>query len=545
MKRLVSFIITAILVITSSLSAYAVESSPVERQLKHTATEYIERYIRNVYLYQSNDLTQKTLKEKIGIPTRLRAEEYSTEIQSITYNFNGSILSAATLCEGISSFEAVSDYMKYAREKQNIERYDFSATVFPVDTDISDNEAAIYLYSYVTFRYNPSAELSACGDYYKVSFVKDEFEWYIAQILAEEHIQYGLTDFVDEYNDKIAEFDQSLKNCACLPQMYNPEITRSAYDLSYSTTNAIAYAYTYTTSTYTGDQNNTAFLNDYFHNCTNEGGNCQNFASQCVWAGFGGNNTYNDISNYAFPMDNETNSGNSDTRWCGSQAYSSNPWIATDNFYNYIASTDSQITAFTTTLNGSFAYIPTYMLKGAVLHVIPNDDGYRHAVIITNVTGSSYNSIEICGNSPMRKAVLLSDQLYPTEMRLIIPTAMKNGQSCTNGTHSFSGNHCKCSYCGFNKLIVNGSMLKPIPVNSTQTITATTNSTCYRMAVCIKYDSPYATEYWTEYMNTDQLSKVFTFSNTGQYVITVVARDVSPNDPNSVTSTHVFKVRVY
>jgi len=549
-KRIISFVIAAILIITSSLPVNGAIMPSIEYQLTNIAIEYIEKYIQNIYLYQSNDLSQNTLKEKIGISEWLRAEDYSKEVQTLLYELDGRSVSAATLCEEISSFEAVSDYIKHIRETQNIVRYDFSATVVPADAETSEKYASVYLHSLVTFRYSPEAELSTCGDYYKISFVNIEKTWYIAEILAEEHIQYGLTDFVEEYDDRIAEFDNRLKKCNySAPQLEYPEVPRSAFDRSYSPANTVAYAYTYTTSTYTGDYNNPTFLNNSFHDCTDDGGNCQNFASQCVWAGFNGNSLYNEIHNHSFPMDSEidtTAPHPEETIWYGSADNgNSGPWVATDDFYDYITSSDSQIIAVTGTVNGSFAYIPLYMLKGAVLHVNPNANGYAHAVVITNATGTSYSSIEICENSPMRKAVLLSDQAFLSQMRLIMPTAMKNGRSCTNGTHSFSGNHCKCSYCGFNKLTVKGSILKPIPVNSTQTITAIANSTCYRMAVCIKYDSPNATEYWTEYMNTNQLSKTFTFSNTGLYTITVVARDVSPNDANSVTSTHVFKIRVY
>lgn len=539
MKRFYAVFISLIIVLTCCTSSYFAVTPSLKNQLESEAIEYIESYIQNVYLYKSNDLSHNTLKEKINVSARLSADEYSQSIKSTAYTLNGHSISAATLCEGISSFEAASDYLKYIRSTQKIERYDFSASVSVIDTDISDSNAVLYLYSLVTFRYTPDADLSSCGDYYKVSFVKDENIWSIAEVLAEEHVQYGLTNFVEKYNDKITEFDNHIKfeDHANLPQVSYFSGTSSTYDRGYSTSNAIAYAYTYTTCNHTGSYNNPDFLNKYFFDCTYSGGNCQNFASQCVWAGFGGIDTYNAVNNRQFPMN---------TDWYGSSdAGNSSSWIATDSFYSYVNNSSSKIISTRGTINGNFSGIPLYMLKGAVLHVNPNSSGYAHAVVITNATGTNFGSIEICGNSPMRKAVLLSDQAYSSQMRLIMPTAMKNGRDCTNGTHSFSGNHSKCNYCGFNKLTITGSMLKPVPVNSTQSITATTNSTCYRVAVCVKYDGANSEESWTEYMNTNKVSRPFTFTKAGLYVITVVARDVTPNDPKSVTSTHVFKVRVY
>lgn len=142
----------------------------------------------------------------------------------------------------------------------------------------------------------------------------------------------------------------------------------------------------------------------------------------------------------------------------------------------------------------------------------------------------------------MRKAALLSDQGYASNMRIIIPTAIHNGRTCTNGTHNFPTLHSKCSYCGFNKLTVSGTMLKPFAAGSTKAITASANSTCYRMAICITYNGQ---NNWTEYTVTNQLSKTYTFANPGLYTIKIVARDIDPSNADSVTATHTFKIRVY
>lgn len=291
----------------------------------------------------------------------------------------------------------------------------------------------------------------------------------------------------------------------------------AAYSRTYNRSNAIAYAYTYTTSSYNntpGTGNNSSFINANFNNYTGMGGNCQNFASQCVWAGFGGVNTVDAVNSHQFPM----NSAWYDTKSNGLHTAS---WTCTDDFYSYITSSNSNIATTIGNVNGSFAYIPLYLLNGAVLHVNPNAGGYAHAVIITNATGSSYSSIEICGNSPMRKGVILSDQAYSSNMRVIMPTSATGENISLN---------------------ITGAMLKPIPVGSTHTLSATANQTCYRIAICVKHENT-QTGIWTEYLNTSQISKVQTFSQTGLYTVTVRARAV--NSSTSTVAEHIYTVRVY
>lgn len=541
MKLRILCIITCLCVLlstntfASTLSDNTRVSSTEVDEVEAIAINYITQYVYNSYLYYTNDLYEGTIHEVLE-------EQYCTQEQNDCYSVAGESVSTSVLSDRIDSFKAASDYFRYIRTTQEITRYDFTYSPTVIETSITNDSAYVHIYTEISFKYELDGETALCGDNYIVYLQKIQGQWIIVDVQSEELISYGFTDLNTTYSDRISTFNQMLagnvdsSTNTSFASLTAESTSTSDYDRAYNVNNAIAYAYTYTTSAYNESSigNNSSFLNDNFSDYTNYGGNCQNFVSQCVWAGFGGNDTLEAVNNHDFPMNDnwyETKSTMAHTA----------SWTST-SFFDYISSSDCEMTTVYGFANGNFSGIPLSYLRGAVLHVNPKEDGYSHAVIITKAIGQSFSDIEICANSPMRKAVRLCDQPYDDSMRLIMPTAMKSGRTCTGGTHLFTGNHCKCNYCGYNKLTVTGTMLKPIAAGTTKTISASANSSCYRMAICIRYGN---TEQWTEYLNTSQINKTFTFSNAGLYTITVSARDVAPSDANSVTATHVFKIRVY
>lgn len=521
----------------------AIAQNTDERETVETiALDYIAQYVSNAYLYEENDLKKGTIREAVD-------ESLIAQTDTARLTAAGETTSAATLADRMESFQLAAGYYRYIRTAQNITRYDFSYTPTVVESSVDGNSAVVRIYTYITFKYERNGDEAACGDNYAVYLMKLQNRWTIADVQAEELTAYGLTDLKDTYAERIAAFDEMLASRDTLTTdtaepIVSPLVTPTSYDRAYNANNAIAYAYTYTTSSYNSvpdSGNNYGFLNGNFTNYTDSGGNCQNFVSQCLWAGFGGNNYLCDkgINTEEFPMY---------AQWYGDKNSNCTlAWITVNDFYRHVISDSSQIISTHALADGSFGQIPLSSLRGAVLNVNEKADktGFKHAVLITKATGRSCADIEICGNSPMRKAVRLIDQYGANKMRVIMPSAMKRRSACPNGAHDFSGSHCKCSYCDFNKLTVTGTILKPVPVGSTQTITASASTNCYRMAVNVQYDEKDAARSWTEYLNTNQVSRSFTFTRTGLYVITIVARDVSPSDANSITSTHVFKIRVY
>lgn len=554
MKRRMICILICLTILTSTQVFAVPESASMTENLGEAeivetiALDYITQYVYNSYLYEDNDLYKGTICEAID-------ENVITQTGTAQFSVAGEMITADTLNNRVESFRLAADYYRHIRTAQEIERFDFKYDPTVIDSVVTGDSATVHIYTNITFKYERDGEEAACGDNYMVYLLKRQDQWMIADVQAEALVAFGLTGLKDTYTERITAFDEMLASgdvltTEAIDPLVSTQAALTTYDRAYHVNNSIAYAYTYTTSSYnnvSGTGNNSAYMNcPPFTNYTNRGGNCQNFVSQCLWAGLGGNETNEALeyisgqgTNHHFPMNNSWYEILND----GGHSPS---WTFVDSFHEYAKNSSGEMIATYCYANGSFSQIPLSYLRGSVLDVNPNSDGYAHAVLITKASGSSFADVEICGNSPMRKAVSLNDELGDNrQVRLIVPTGMKNGRSCGNSTHSFTGSHCKCNYCEFNKLTVIGTRLKPVPVGSTQTITASANAGCYRMAMCIKYDADGASESWTEYMNTSQVSRSFTFTRTGLYTITVVGRDVSPSDANSVTSTHVFKIRVY
>lgn len=472
----------------------------------------------------------------------------------------------AELCENIRNFEDMATYYRYTRSAQNIQRYNFTLATTVLNTEVGDDCATVELYAHITFQYEEGGETAECGDRYQVTFGKVGGTWCIVDIVSEEMIAYGMTPDSFNLDAAIAEFDR-LQEQGPVVQMVEPEngveegvepaalsdaINTYRY---YNRDNAAAYAYTYTTDSYTESSgNNSNFLNNNFSDYTDSGGNCQNFASQCVWAGLGGSDTSDDIDNLKFPMD-----ANGTNVWYGNGLWQANKyWTNTQWFDDYVSAsskekTGTRMSANTYILSAGqgFASISnaTTRLLGAVLHVYGNGTAYGHAIVATGVTGTGFSNVTFCGNSPMRKAAKLSDysQFTSHAIRVIIPYAMIRSRVCSSSGHTYAssstGTSCYCTRCGDCKLTITGSLLRPLRVGTTKTITGTANVKCFRIAIGIT--KPSGSTSWREFTNTSSGSVSYTFSERGLYTVVVAARDVATTEAHSCKETHTFKIRIY
>lgn len=555
-------LVLVMLVSTSSFMASAVGTSVETAELEDLAAEYVENFVNTIYLYESPDLAEGTLKEHYSISENLTATQMTASMNAETVNLCGTAKTAAELCESLSVFEATAEYLKYIRSEQNITRTNFNMDVSIISTHVEEDSAYVHLYTYITYYYTGDPEQAAAGDNYVVYFTKLDGDWVIADVYAEEIAAGGYEDILSTYSTRVQQFDHCLAMDEAMGgsttaegdivvdvPAVEPDVITLAYDRAYDAVDAVAYAYTYTTSTYAADTgNNPNFLNTDFFDFSGMGGNCQNFVSQCLWAGFGGNDQETDISNCLFPMNSS---------WYVKPNVDHSPsWTATSNFRSYINGTNPALIASSNMIDvsetPSFAGYTTSQLLGAVLHVTPDGSDPNkylgHAIIITTAPSTSFFTIKYCGNSPMRKATKLSEEpeYISNDICLIIPQKMARGRLCGGGgIHTFSGNSCTCTKagCGFVKLEVQGNPIIPVAKGTTYTVSGTANATCYRMAIGIK--APSKQETWREVQSTHAISLSYTFNEIGLYTIVISGRDISPDNSNSATDTHVYKIRVY
>jgi len=141
------------------------------------------------------------------------------------------------------------------------------------------------------------------------------------------------------------------------------------------------------------------------------GGNCQNFVSQCVWAGYGGPTAGSgDITQNIL---NDVRMVPGSSGWYGClNGYANNcsAWISVNSFWNY-ATANKEKGPRATGYNDEGLYtgiaaddIP----EGSVLQLRnglrPNNDGkYQHSVICTevksDVTSNMYSKVRVCSNT--------------------------------------------------------------------------------------------------------------------------------------------------
>lgn len=548
-------------------AATKIDSEPIDNTsiLADRAVEYVTRYVENAYLYEEHDLSAGTIRSVAAYP------DHATVNGQERLTLHGETFSVAELCRNVRGFEDMATYYRYTRSAQDITRHHFTLATTVLDTEIGADYATVQLYAHITFQYEEDGETTECGDRYEVKFGNVQGTWCIVDILSEEMIAYGMTPDSFDLTASLAQFDR-LQEQAPVVQTVEPEngmeedAEPAALNDSlntywyYNRDNATAYAYTYTTDSYTASSgNNPNFQNDNFSDYTEYGGNCQNFASQCIWAGLGGSDTSDTIDSLKFPMD--TNGSSDQHKWYGSGQWAAiGSWTNTHNFYDYVCASSKEkigtrmsASIYTLPAGQSFSSISnaTTRLLGAVLQVYGSDEygDYSHSIFVTGVTGTGFGDITFCANSPMRKAARLSDysRFTSNSIRVIIPSAMIRSKVCSSSGHTYAssstGTSCYCTRCGECKLTITGSLLKPLKAGTTKAITGTANVKCFRIAIGVTKPSGYTS--WYEFTNTSSATVNYTFSERGLYTVVVAARDVATTETHSCKETHTFKIRIY
>lgn len=144
------------------------------------------------------------------------------------------------------------------------------------------------------------------------------------------------------------------------------------------------------------------------------------FASQCVWAGFGGSNTASEIASKRTMDTTGTN------KWWSTASGCESSWSSCSAFRTYVESvaasnTESGIVCDKNIVScGSTSLVGTAGLTqddlvGAILHVRGSDSNgdpvkWGHAVVVTDVAGSSRNQVYFTSYNKCRKNAMLGDR---------------------------------------------------------------------------------------------------------------------------------------
>lgn len=510
------FILMCFVFCIAAVPAYANASQELSSddatEIKQTVQEFFEAYLENAYLYTNNDFTQQTVISK----------ETAQNAKS-TFVIDGENKSLADLCDNISYIRDKVAYWQYMRKDAGIERTDFK-TEFSFDSvNINNNTANVKLAAYMSFQYADSDLPSYMEAIYSATLVKLDNRWLIADV-TEANDWFDATYKNDDSFDVdriIRDYEAEKASSSEGGLDYEAaSVSRVGTSLSYNQANAAAYAYTYTTST---SATPTDFYNNNFQYFSSD---CMNFASQCVWAGFGGSNDVTSINNHGVPMD-ATGSYN----WFSSKTQNdhSASWSSCSSFRTYASNSNSatsetglRTTKYSLGSTDSFSVVTNYstVLLGAVLNVPGSSGDYGHAVIVTDVTGSSRSNVYYCAHTNMAKNIKISDSWNTGKIYVYIPTSFYSSTTLSSPRISVD-------------------MYRPVAQNTTQTLTATTDVSCYRIATTVT--TPGGSSSTSNTYNASSATRSYTFSSTGLYTIKVSAYLTS----SSSAVDHYYTIRVY
>ena len=283
------------------------------------------------------------------------------------------------------------------------------------------------------------------------------------------------------------------------------------------------------------DSYNTSLYGNY--NTT--GGDCMNFASQCLAAGLGFSSDSTSITNGTAPCDNVGN-----YKW----KPKTSPFISCSSFRTYLSSnSDSGETGLLGTVETLTSKTHTYK-AGDILHV-DNGSGtpYAHAAVVTH-TGDKSTALVSAHNNDRHNVTISWMWNTSSDIKLCSITGYYTYSNCsghtfTNPSGTNNGTDSTCNNCGYSRLRIDATTFAPLSKGATKTISANTSIKCYRIAVGIT--SPSGNITWLPYaMNSSSFSSSYTFSESGIYEIIVAARDMNDSITGNTGTSFTYQVRV-
>lgn len=245
---------------------------------------------------------------------------------------------------------------------------------------------------------------SGRGFPYTISMRKVDSAWLITNIdFYNEATDYLRNSFVDVEAYVEASYTASQ---VCEPSILLGGITEEEFAETYglkdltvvklNTTHFLNYA-----TTYGGSRRNSLFP-DF----SNNGGDCQNFASQCLWFGLGGTPSASTITSARYPMVNATMSPDSTRQWFVMTDWThSATWTGVNSFASHVENgTTTKLGLYGNTYKGV-----ANARVGDILQ-ISDDNGasYYHSYVVVNVTGSTPDQIYVSSHTSDRQNEKLS-----------------------------------------------------------------------------------------------------------------------------------------
>lgn len=403
------------------------EPAPPSEEIQATVETLLRNYQEAAMLYEPRDLRTGTVLD----PALPAPEEPQT------FLIGEEEVPLEQLGDNLIFLEKKAVFHALMRQLQGIYRQELQLFYHFGEPKITDNVCRISVKETEQFRYTDSQRLSVNETFYTVRLVKLEDRWLIADVTDGsrfDKLYKSQGAAFDEYA-ALSAFSASLEQEGCAVSFpYAPSGDTAGRTL-YNGANAAAYAYTY--SRLEAGTPRSEFYNPRFYRYDGEGGDCQNFASQCMWAGFGGSQMDAAIRRAASPMD-----ASGDYQWFG-RAASGGPinysWVSCKSFRKYLTGTEDgtgpagsnaaeepgmYATILDVSAGSALTGASPEELVGAVAHVEGSGGSYSHAIVLTAAAGNRRSEIWYCGHTKDVSHMKLGDY-YIWPMKVYIPRYMR------------------------------------------------------------------------------------------------------------------------
>ncbi len=431
-------------------------------------------------------------------------------------------------------------YIQHTRRAENLAVSNLSTTYrflsykdLPRRAD-GAQRASVSIFETVGMRYADLDEDSAVSKTYEIELIRTEKGWKVYALSSDDYRDEdywsmlkngGAESAIAAYDQKMRQKNEvQIKDPSLSESLLKATAAQNSYLIGYNQNFAAIYASQYCTSTGINTQ---SYYNPNFHNYTGEGGDCMNFASQCVFAGFSGSDD-NPIDTTAIPMDRD-GANSVSGQWYKDSA----SWTGTLSFQSYVNSSytncnsgnNLQIDKYTFQTNSTVPTSQQNYLLGSVVMVRDLQNDIGHAMVVTKVTGGSLSQIYVTAHtndvklSPLSQHCTSNDEfyvlrpvyykLYANQMPLRVITQWKDNK----------------------------------PSGTTETFTATAHrpngGACYRMAMMVV--TPSGKVHWiAEQLNTSSISGSIQLTEKGLYKISAYARETA-SSPSSVGNTIAYR----